>query len=187
MDYKNLDTLTDEEIINSFDIHMSSVFELEQELRNFSKREAELVGKAMQANKRFNKFIVLSKVTEAQLVEEIRMQAIHEGKPMASSSLGEIRKSMVAKDSRWQGVQTSLNKARGDAELWSGLLHAWQSRGFRLQELAKIAERSLWNEPVVREDLSRKEYDAGRFTRHSTTEDQIEDKLKSQDNLELDY
>ncbi len=185
MEYKNLDTITDEELIDSYDIHMSSVFELEQELRNFSKREAELVRKAMHANKRLNKFLVLSKMTEAEIVNEILSKAKTDGKPMASSSLGEVRKSMVANDKRWQVIQDKLTKARADAELWGGLLHAWQGRGFRLQELAKIAERSLWNEPVVRE--SRSEVDAKHFTHHATTEEKIEDKLKGQDNLDVGY
>ncbi len=178
MDYKNLDTITDDELIASYDIHMSSVYELEQELRNFSKREAELVRKAMQANKRLNKFSVLARISEAEIVNEIRNKAISDGKPIASSALGEIRKSMVASDSRWQSIQEKLSKAKGDAELWSGLLHAWQGRGFRLQELAKIAERSLWNEPVVRES------EKTPFRKHAT---QMEDKLKGQDNLDVGY
>lgn len=187
MEYKQLDTLTDEEIAQSFDIHMSSVYELEKELRNHSKREAELVRKAMNANKRFHKFVILAKITEAEIVEEIRTDAIKEGKPIASSALGEIRKSIVAKDKRWQNVQQSLNKARSDSELWSGLLSAWQSRGFRLQELAKIAERTLWNEPVIMESehTAGELHDKSRFPRK--TEDIIEDKLKAQNNLELDY
>jgi hypothetical protein len=189
MDYKNLDTLTDKELIDSYDIHMSSVFELEQELRNFSKREAELVQKTMQANKRFNKMLVLAKITEAQLVEKIRVEAMERGTPIASSALGEIRKSMVAKNREWQEVQASLNKARADAELWSGLLSAWQGRGYRLQELAKIAERSLWNEPVVRErGYSRGELKSmGTFRQKMTTESKIEDKLKGGENLDLGY
>jgi hypothetical protein len=179
MEYQSIDNMTEEEIAASFDIKMTTVFELEQELRDFSRREAEFMRKAVQANKKYNKLAVQVKITEAELVNEIRRQAIVAGKPIASSAIGELRKSMVAKEPEWQAMSIKLNKARYKSELWSGFLSAWQGRGFRLQELAKISERSLWGEKVTYST------EIPDFRGKAPSEQELEKKLEAQDKLEL--
>lgn len=180
MEYQSIDNMTEDEIAASFDIKMTTVFELEQELRDFSRREAELMRKAVQANKKYNKLAVQVKITEAELVNKIRQQAVVDGKPIASSALGELRKSMVAKEPEWQAMSLKLNKARYESELWSGFLSAWQGRGFRLQELAKISERSLWGEKVTYTTNAKPDFRGIR-----TSEQEMEEKAKVQNKLEL--
>lgn len=179
MEYKSIDNMSEEEIAASFSIRMTTVFELEQELRDFSRREAEFMRKAVIANKKYNKLAVQMKITEAEIVNEIQRKAIINGKPIASSAIGELRKSSVAKADEWQAMSQKLNKARYESELWSGFLSAWQGRGFRLQELAKISERSLWGEKVTYSS------EIPDFRGMNTSEQEMEDKLKVQDKLEL--
>ena len=180
MEYKSIDSMTEDEIAASFDIKMTTVFELEQELRDFSRREAELMRKAVKANKKYNKLAVQVKVTEAEIVNEIQQQAVAAGKPIASSAIGELRKSSVAKKEAWQAISRKLNKARYESELWSGFLSAWQGRGFRLQELAKISERSLWGEKVTYSTEVQTD-----FRGKVSSEQEMENKAKVQNKLEL--
>ena len=175
MEYKSIDNMKEEEIAASFSIKMTTVYELERELRDFSRREAEFMRKATSANKRFNKLAVQLKITEAEIVNEIQDRAITNGKPIASSAIGELRKSTVAKYEKWQEMSKKLNKARYESELWSGFLSAWQGRGFRLQELAKITERSLWGEKIV--NVSN-DVDLGNFRKQQSEEEKIEGKLE---------
>jgi len=182
MQYKKLDELTEDELIEEFDIKFSSAFELEAALRTFPRREAELTRKAMKANKSLNKWTIMMKVTEAKLIQGIRAKAEKEGKPIAPSAIGEIRKSMVACEKEWETVSIKLNDKRAKAELWGGLLNAWHSRGFRLQELTKITEHTLWREPVVYTN----EQEKAKVQFKQSSEDAVEEKLESQDKLELD-
>jgi len=180
MEYQSIDNMSEEEIAASFSIRMTTVYELEEELRNFSRREAEFMRKAVSANKTYNKLAVQMKITEAEIVNEIQRKAIMNGKPIASSAIGELRKSSVAKESEWQAMRAKLNRARYDYELWSGFLSAWQGRGFRLQELSKISERSLWGEKVTYSTEINTD-----FRGIQTSEQEMEEKLKAQDKLEL--
>lgn len=182
MKYKKLEELTEDELIQEFEIRFASAYELEEALRVFPRREAELTRKAMKANKSFNKFTILMKITEANLIKKIREKSEKEGKPIAPSAIGEIRKSMVAAEDEWADVSKKLNEKRAESEFWSGLLNAWHSRGFRLQELAKITEHTLWREPVVYN--TQQEDTKVQF--RQTAEDAVEDKMESQNNLELD-
>ncbi len=187
MEYKSLDQLSETEIAESFNINFTSVFELEKELRYYGRREAELVRKAVDATKRFNKMLTSLKIEEAVLISRIKQDAIDNGKPIASSAFGEIRKSMLAENISWQDAQKSATKAQAKADLWNGLLTAWKSRGFRLQELAKIAERTLWNDPVITEKSMPMEsgVDYTHFNKNKRTEHKIDSKLGAQDNLQL--
>ena len=187
MSYRSLDQLSEDEIAESFNINFTSVYELEKELRYYGRREAELVRKAVDSTKRFNKMLTNLKIEEAVLISLIKKEAIANGKPIASSAFGEIRKSMLAENISWQDAQKAATDAQAKADLWNGLLTAWKSRGFRLQELAKIAERTLWNDPVVTEvSLHREnENDYTNFNKTKRTEHKIDSKLEAQDKLQF--
>lgn len=174
MAYKSIDSMTEEEIASCFRIKINNTYELEKELRDFSRREAEFVRKATAANKRMNKFAIQLKIMEAEIVTRLQEEAIKNGKPIASSAIGELRKSKVANDKNWQDMSRKLNKARYDAELWGGFLSAWQGRGFRLQELAKITEKSMWGEKVTY-TVDKPEF--GDFRKQRPEEEKMEEKL----------
>ncbi len=187
MEYKSLDQMDETEIAESFNINFTSVYELEKELRYYGRREAELVRKAIDATKRFNKMLTNLKIEEATLISKIKHNAIASGKPIASSAFGEIRKSMLAENISWQDAQKAATNAQAKADLWNGLLTAWKSRGFRLQELAKIAERTLWNDPVVMEESIPRESGVNyiHFNKNRREEHKIDLKLDAQDNLQF--
>lgn len=132
-----------------FDINTESIHELEKEIKDFSKKEDDLRRRASEANKNVANLTLEFKITLALIISELRGKADEKGKPIPPSAIGELRKSVAPLDKRYQMASRKLHKANEEADILNGTVSSWVSRGYRLQELVKLA---LQFEPKVYDD-----------------------------------
>ena len=141
--------INEEQIDNDFSINTVSIFALEEELRNFARKGAKYYRKASQANKKLAKMYLLVEITTASIIKKICDEAETNGKPIPPSAIGDLRKTKVPLYKEYQLVKKSLYEAQEQTDFWSGLARSWESRGYRLQELARLSERTMFDEPRV--------------------------------------
>jgi len=142
-----MDIPNEKEIDKEFEINDASPFTLSEELKNYSKQSAKYIRWAARANKRVAKLILVLKITEGEIFHEII-----EKESYPPSSYSEVRRLKVPLNYRYQKVAKVLRDAQETAEILNGYLRAWEARGYRLMELAKISEKMMWNEPRVYQD-----------------------------------
>jgi spore germination protein YaaH len=142
---------TEEEVDVDITINNSSVAALEQELINQARREAKYVRLASRASKQVAKLNLDLEICIATVIKTVCEEAEARKKPIPATAVSELRRTKVPLDPEYQAIKRALIDATENANLLNGLVTAWQSRGFRLQELLKLAERGLW-QPVTYKD-----------------------------------
>ena len=140
---------TEEELDLDIEINISSIFELEKELRLHPKRESKYFRWAAQAQKELDEAKLELEIVSAEIMNEIVENA---KKPIPASGLAETRKMKLPLDSRYTKARRKVISCEERVGILNGLVHSWSSRSHRLTELAKISDRILWNEPVVRDN-----------------------------------
>lgn len=130
--------LSEDFISEELKIDYSSVFAIERELAEHSIKESRYVRYAAIANKEVARLELKKKVTIAEIVDEEKKKAIQNKKPIPPSAVGELRKSSVPLYKRYQEVCKDLADTYEVAEILNGLVRSWNSRGFRLNMIAKL-------------------------------------------------
>jgi hypothetical protein len=141
-------TKSPDEIDAELVIDNSSLAALEQELINQPRKEAVYQRLAAIANKNVSKLQLDLEIVITEIIKEICIEAEARKKPIASSAITELRKTHIPGDKRYQKLKSALIDAYEELNLINGLVSAWISRGYRLQELVKLAERAFFNPTV---------------------------------------
>lgn len=145
MDIRDLD-LSEDNIRNELRIDSTSVFSIEKELAEHSGKEGAYVKYASIANKQVDQLELQLEVIIATIVDELCKNAEEKKKPIPPSAIGELRKSKVPLDKRYQKIKTKLADAHETAYLLNGLVRSWNGRGFRLDRISKMNERDVYNQ-----------------------------------------
>ncbi len=141
MDYKK--------VLDVIRIHNESLFELEKDVTNFPSESAEAYVLKAQASKEVARLSLKLEIITAEIVKEIYAEADSRSKPIASSTRGEVRRTMVPLDTRYTTIKRQLIDAISDKETLEGLAKSWEAKGYMLKELVKLSERTHFNEPII--------------------------------------
>jgi len=133
--YKEAEEMKDD---LEFEIKFDSVYDLERELRTYSRKYNEYLRLAKEATTRVNDLTLELKILSAKIIEKIRKE-----EKIPPSALGEIRKSRIFLDKDFQKKMKELNRATEDKDYIDGLVKSWEARGYRLQELVTLAKYGL--------------------------------------------
>jgi hypothetical protein len=136
----------EEDVDVDLTINDESPFALSNELKNHARREAKYVRMSSKANKAVADLDLELRIITSTVVQEICDEAINNGKPIPPSAVSDLRKVKVPLDLRYQKICRRLNEAMEEANYLNGLVSAWISRGYRLQELTKLSDRLLQND-----------------------------------------
>ncbi|MBU2249521.1 MAG: hypothetical protein KKD77_22430 [Gammaproteobacteria bacterium] len=142
---------SEEEVDVEMTIRTDSVASLERELVDQARKEARYNRLAAKANKQVANLNFDLEIVTAQIIKEICEEAEGKKKPIPATAVSELRKTKVPLDTRYQKTKRALIEATENANLLNGLVSSWQSRGYRLQELVKLADRMFW-QPIVYKD-----------------------------------
>ena len=137
--------MSEQEIDIELMINNSSIAMLEQELLNQARKEAKYQRLAAYAGKNVAKLQLDLDVVTAEIIKELQLEAEAKKKPIASSAVSELRKTHIPADPRYIKIRSKLIDAYEESNLLNGLVSAWISRGYRLQELVKLADRTYYS------------------------------------------
>jgi len=142
--------IDDEKVIDSeLEIHYESIFALEKELREYSKRGAKYYRAYAKSIRDVNDITLEAKIIIAEIINELINKAEEEGRSIPHSARGELKNTKAPLDKRYQLIFRKLNRATERKDFLSGLVEAWSARSHRLSELAKLSDRLMFNEPRV--------------------------------------
>ena len=151
IDIKNM---SEEEMLDELDIHVENAYDLEQELKSHARKAGKYVVMAAQATKKVDELSMSLEVLVAQIVEELCKEAEEKGKPIPPSAISEIRRSKVPLDKRYQIIKSRLINAQEEANILNGLVYSWGARSKRLTEVARLVQRSLWEDPKLEDRVN---------------------------------
>jgi len=138
--------LSVEEIELDLDIKFSNQFEFEALLMTHPKKLARFHRWYSQAVKSVDDLQIKTKILEAELIQkEVESYQKKEGKSFPQSALQEVRKTRLFLYKEMQELQRELNEANEIKNYVSGLVDAWQTRGYRLQELGQLLLKRTGN------------------------------------------
>jgi len=139
----DLDSLTEEEIDNELEINNASLYSLEREVRNHSRKEAKYHRWYSQALKEVDKITMEYETVVAEVLNEIVARE-EEEKKLSPNMLDNLRKvaerTQLPLDKRVRVVKRKLISAKETANILHGLVTAWSSRGYRIGELVRLGE-----------------------------------------------
>jgi len=142
--------IDDEKAIDSeLEIHYESIFALEKELREYSKRGAKYYRAYAKAIREVNDLTLEVKIIVAEIVNELIIKSEKEGRNIPYSARSELKNTNVPLDKRYQLIFKKLNRTIERKDFLSGLVEAWSARSHRLSELARLSDRLMFNEPRV--------------------------------------
>lgn len=136
---------SDESVIDELDVDNSSIFTLEEELKNQSKKEAKYLRLAFFANKKVGRLKLALEIVVAGIIDDEKKK----GNLSSTYAVAEFRKTQFPLYPKWVEVRKKLSDAEAEAGYLNGLVSTWGGRGFRLTDVTKISDRLLWDEPRV--------------------------------------
>ena len=125
----------------------SSPFALSEELKHHSQKAAEYRRLYAHATKKVADLKLELDVLVATLVQRIYYEAQEKGKPLPETARGEIRKTRIPLDARYQDKRTELNEAKETSDLLRALSDAFNSRSGRLRDLSQVMNNLMQSNP----------------------------------------
>jgi hypothetical protein len=147
--------LSEKSIDEEIKIDNSSVFAVEKESVDHARKEAKYVRYAAMANKEVALLQLQLEIIIATVVDELKQKAIEAKKPIPPSAVGELRKSDVPLDKRYQKIKKKLAETEEIANILNGLVKSWFGRGYRLNLIARMNQNDssyFQNDPNNLED-----------------------------------
>jgi hypothetical protein len=147
--------LSEKSIDEEIKIDNSSVFAVEKESVDHARKEAKYVRYAAMANKEVALLQLQLEIIIATVVDELKQKAIEAKKPIPPSAVGELRKSDVPLDKRYQKIKKKLAETEEVANILNGLVKSWFGRGYRLNLIARMNQNDssyFQNDPNNLED-----------------------------------
>jgi len=144
MEFKNEYT-NKSEVENLLFIDNSSLYALEQELLSFSVDEYRYHRKYAKAIERLGESELQLSIVTSTIMEEI----YNADKSLPKSARGEIRKTKVPLDERYQTATRNYFRMKGVTKDLEGVIKSFASKGFKLQALFGVNQRQLKDGPVV--------------------------------------
>jgi hypothetical protein len=141
----------EEKILEELDINTASLFSLEKELKESSRKEAKYIRWASQASRKVNDLTLELDVLSAQVVDEICRQ-----ENITNSNRAEVRKTKINTDKRIIKKRNELNNALEEKEYLDKLVKTWVSRGFNVRGLVELGEKIMITEPLGQSYYSKK-------------------------------
>ena len=146
----DIDPFEDPDIVDGeLLIHNESLYALEGEVKDHSKRSAKYHRYAALAVKEMESIQLSLDIITAEIVDDICKQAEEDGRPIPPTGRAEVRRTQVPLDKAYCKLRRKLIKATSYANLFTGLTYDWAYRNKRLGELVRLSERTLWNEPHI--------------------------------------
>ena len=136
--------LNSDKIDEELKIDDSSPFMLCEELKNHARKEHKYQRLAAQANKE----VAMKKLELEILAARIIQEKEEAGGGLSASAKQELRKTGITIDKRYQAMKREVIDAEERAGYLNGVVSSWISRGFRLLDLCKIADR-VWGENLT--------------------------------------
>jgi Tfp pilus assembly protein PilO len=147
--------LSEKSIDEEIKIDNSSVFAVEKESVDHARKEAKYVRYAAMANKEVALLQLQLEIIIATVVDELKQKAIEAKKSIPPSAVGELRKSDVPLDKRYQKIKKKLAETEEIANILNGLVKSWFGRGYRLNLIARMNQNDssyFQNDPNNLED-----------------------------------
>lgn len=145
-----LDPFNDADLIDDeLTIHNESLFALEKEVMDHPRKSAKYHRFAALAVREVDIATLQLEVYVAELVKDILSEAAAEGKPIPPSAQSEIRRVRVPLDHKYKKLRRKVIDVTARANLFKGLVYSWSARSKRMEELVRLSERTLWNEPSI--------------------------------------
>jgi chromosome segregation ATPase len=117
------------------EINDSSLYELEQELKNYSKQSGKLQRAYSEITKEVNSLTTRLKIITAQMVERIVKKYEDQGQKISFANKDVIRKIEVPLEKEWQEVQSQLDEASTQQSYLLGICLSMSAKSKRLTEL----------------------------------------------------
>lgn len=125
----------------------SSMFALETSLKTYPSTLEKYSRMASQAIKEVDKVTMELEIVTAELIDELcQLYQAKEGKAFPPSGISEVRRSFVPLCRRWKKKKIELHEVTETMNIIKGALKAYEARGFKTQELFKIALKRLFGE-----------------------------------------
>ena len=163
---RTLDEYT-EQWFKDLSIDDSSPFALSGELKHHSQKAAEYQRLHAHAVKKVGDLQLELDVHVASIIEKLYDEANEKGKPLPETARGEIRKTKVPLNAKYQELREKLNEAKETKDLLKALSDAFNSRSGRLRDLSQIMDKLMMSNPRLFEKrgkhLKTKEREAGKL------------------------
>lgn len=130
-------------------ISNTSIFELEREITEYPETLYKVIKASAEANREESEAELNLEIVIADIVKEICEEGERQGKSIPPSAISEVRRTKVPLDMRYRRMKKRLIEKKENADKLRGLVRSWETRGYRLMELTKLADRLLWDEPRV--------------------------------------
>ncbi len=141
--------MKEKKLAQILDIKAKSPYELNQELKEYSRQGFEFSRMYAEINRKVNDKNLELEILVAEIVDRIRKQ-----EKTPPSAVGELRKTRVPLDKEYQEKKKELNELLEQRDVLNGLVKFWEMRGYRLKEMVELA---LYYEPKVSVDERIKE------------------------------
>ena len=128
-------------IEQDLEIDNSSIYTLEKGLVDYSSKLADCHKMYAEAIKKVDDLTLRVEIIIAEVVQELEGVADRKGKPFPPSSIQEVRRTKVPLNKKYRRIKKELAEAVEQKNILGGLVKAFESKGYRLQELVNLAIR----------------------------------------------
>lgn len=138
------ETLLDD-IDSALDIDSSSIHSLIEEMRTHSKKASKYQRAAAIASHLVNNISLELRVITAEIVDGIYKEYERNGRPLAQTARGEIRKTKVPLDERYKSKVEELNEAKEAKDILQGYVYSFVERGRRIKEILNVIKNTNYS------------------------------------------
>lgn len=134
----------EKQIIKDTEIDDSSLYKLEQQLKDSTKLEAEYITAFSKAEKKHEKLKLEIETFVAREVQRLKDEYYKKNKKeIASTAVSELRRSDVPLNKKYIALREKLIDAQVEHNFVENILKTIISKGYRVQKLIEIHERQL--------------------------------------------
>ena len=147
----------DKFIESDFAINNGSIFDLERELLFHAQKEAKYHRLSSAATREVAVLEAQLAAKSTSIVNDLATNFVkRNGGKVTASLIAEIRRTDLYADPEFIKLNNKLIEAKADSMLLNGLVSACVSRGYRLQELVKLADRAMFAGGTVKDNYADK-------------------------------
>ena len=143
-----------DEIDKELTIDNTSLYNLEQELRNYSRIESKYHRRFAQANKAFNRLTLKLEVLVSTIINEICVASEKNGKVIPATAVGNLKKTKVPLDKRYIDCVKKLIDAQEQLDMCKGLVSSFVAKGYRLGEIVDMERRTYVSDKSLEQRLA---------------------------------
>jgi len=135
---------SEKEIMKDLVIDDSSLYSLEQQLKESARVEGDYIAAMADAEKSLERIKLKVEVCVAELVRDLKKEYRKKnGKDIPATGVSELRKSNIPLDRKYKKLREELIEAQYVHTQAENFLKSIISKGYRLQKIIEIHERQL--------------------------------------------